>query len=197
MNAYSLIIMRTRDQKKYDAIMRVSMQLVNKLGFDGISISKIAKKAKVSPATIYIYFKNKDDLFTQLYIGIKTRGFQGALVGLEEGMGVEETFKSFWVNFFSYNLAHPGDLVYVEKFEQTSMVKNIKSDEFELNRYVGTFLQRGIDDGVIKNYSLPLLTAFAFIPIITLLKFSLSGIINMDEDQIKQACEIAWNAIKK
>ncbi|MFW9846659.1 MAG: TetR/AcrR family transcriptional regulator, partial [Candidatus Thorarchaeota archaeon] len=49
-------IMRTRDQAKYDAIVDASIKLVNKLGFDGISISKIAKKAKVSPATLYIYF---------------------------------------------------------------------------------------------------------------------------------------------
>ena len=63
--------MRTRDQAKYDSIVDASIKLINELGFDGISISKIAKKAKVSPATIYIYFENKEDLFTKIYIDIR------------------------------------------------------------------------------------------------------------------------------
>ncbi|MFW9978530.1 MAG: TetR/AcrR family transcriptional regulator, partial [Candidatus Thorarchaeota archaeon] len=64
MNKHSLITMRTRDQAKYDAIVKASVKLVNDLGFDGISIAKIATEAGVSPATIYIYFKNKEDLFS-------------------------------------------------------------------------------------------------------------------------------------
>jgi len=189
--------MRTRDQSKYDAIMRASVQLINTLGFDGISISKIAKKAKVSPATIYIYFKNKDDLFSKLYIDIRKKMSQGALQGLQDELTIEQTFKSIWYNSFTYNLNHPEYLVFREQFEQTSMMKNIKENEFESYRYVRNLLQRGIDENTIKNHPLPILTAFAFIPLITLLKFHLSDIIKMDEDHIKQAYEIAWNAISK
>ena len=82
--------MRTRDQAKYDSIVEATITLTNKLGIDGISISKIAKKAKVSPATIYIYFENKEDLFTKLYVDIRRKMSQGALEGLEKGMTIEE-----------------------------------------------------------------------------------------------------------
>ena len=37
-------------------------------GFNGFSMQKLAKAANVSPATIYIYFKDKEDLIQQLYI---------------------------------------------------------------------------------------------------------------------------------
>ena len=77
------------------------------------------------------------------------------------------------------------------------MMKNIKENEFESYHYVRNLLQSGIDENTIKNHPLPILTAFAFIPIIALLKFHLSDIIKMDEDHIKQAYEIAWNAISK
>lgn len=189
--------MRTRDQSKYDAIMSASVQLINTFGFDGISISKIAKKANVSPATIYIYFKNKDDLFSKLYIDIRQKMSRGALQGLQDKMTVEETFKSIWYNSFTYNLNHPEHLVFREQFEQTSMMKHIEENTFESYRYVRKLLQHGIDENTIKKHPLPILTAFAFIPIVTLLKFHLSDVIKMDEAQIKQACEIAWNAIRK
>jgi len=189
--------MRPRDLAKYDAITSATVHLINTLGFDGISISKIAKKANVSPATIYIYFKNKEDLFTKLYIDIREEMSQGALQGLQDDITTEQAFKSIWYNSFTYNLNHPEYLVFREKFEQTAMMENIKKNEFEVYQYVRNLLQRGIDENTIKNYPLPILTAFAFIPVITLIKFHLSGIIKMDEEHIKQAYEIAWNAISK
>ena len=76
--------MRTRNQAKYGAIIDATIKLTNELGFDGISISKISKKAKVSPATIYIYFENKEDLFTKLYIDIRNKMSEGALQELGE-----------------------------------------------------------------------------------------------------------------
>jgi AcrR family transcriptional regulator len=177
--------------------MKTSVQLVNKLGFDGISISKIAKKAKVSPATIYIYFKNKDDLFTKLYVDIRKKMSQSTLQGLNDEMSTEQKFKLIWHNSFTYNINHPEHIRFREQFEQTSMMKNINENEFESYRYTQNLLQRGISENIIKNHPLPILTAFSFIPIITLLKFHLNDIIKMDEDQIKQAYEIAWNAIGK
>ena len=197
MNVYLLLIMRTRDQAKYDAIMRASIQLTNKLGFDGISISKIAKRAKVSPATIYIYFKNKEDLFTKLYIDIRKKTHQGLIQGLKDEMTVEQTFKTIWYNSFTYHLKHPEHVVFREQFEQTSMMKNIKENEFESYQYVRTLLQRGIDEKIIKNLPLPILTAFAFIPVITLIKYHRTGIFKMDKTHIKKAYDIAWNAISE
>ena len=187
---------RTRDQAKYDAIVKSSIHLINKVGFDGISIAKIAKKAKVSPATIYIYFENKEDLFTKLYTDIRTKMSEGALEGIEEGMTTEEVFKSIWYHSFTFNLQHPEFLTYREQFEQTTMMRKVKPADFKLFQTVDELLKRGVREKTIKDYPLPVLTAFAYAPIITLLKFHQVEIIKMDEDGIKQAYEIAWNAIR-
>lgn len=188
--------MRPKDQTKYNAIINTSLELVKKLGFTGISISKIANQANISPATIYIHFKNREDLFTKLYTKIRTDMSNGALQGVREEMDIEQVFKSIWINSFSYNLNHPDYLIYREKFEQTPMMENIKPEDFELYNYVNNLFQRGIKEHIIKNLSIPLLTSFAFFPIITLLNFHFEGVINMDENHITEACEIAWNTIK-
>jgi AcrR family transcriptional regulator len=188
--------MRSKDQTKYNAIINTSLKLVKELGFTGISISKIAKQANISPATIYIHFKNRKDLFTKLYTKIRTDMSNGALQGIHEKIDIEQAFKSIWINSFSYNLHHPDYLIYREKFEQTPMMENIKSKDFELYNYVENLFQRGIKEQIIKDIPTPILTSFAFIPIITLLNFHFEGVINMDENHITEACEIAWNAIK-
>ncbi|MFW9902777.1 MAG: TetR/AcrR family transcriptional regulator [Candidatus Thorarchaeota archaeon] len=188
--------MRPKDQTKYNAIINASLELVKELGFTGISISKISKQANISPATIYIHFRNREDLFTKLYTKIRTDMSNGALEGLHEKMDIEQVFKSIWINSFSYNLSHPDYLIYRVKFEQTPMMENIKPEDFELYNYVRNLFQRGIKKQIIKDLPIPLLTAFAYFPIITLLNFHFGGVINMDEKLITEACEIAWNAIK-
>jgi AcrR family transcriptional regulator len=189
--------MRPKDQTKYNAIINASLELVKELGFTGISISKIAKQANISPATIYIHFKNREDLFTKLYTKIRTDMSNGALQGLYEQMDIEQIFKSIWINSFSFNLNHPDYLIYRGKFEQTPMMENIKHEDFELYNYVRNLFQRGIKEQSIKDLPIPLLTAFAFFPIITLLNFHFEGVYTMDENHITEACEIAWNTIKK
>ncbi len=189
--------MRSKDQTKYNAIIKASLELVKELGFTGISISKIAKQANISPATIYIHFRNREDLFTKLYTKIRTDMSNGALEGLHEKMDIEEVFKSIWINSFSYNLNHPDYLIYREKFEQTPMMENIKHEDFELYNYVRNLFQLGIKEQIIKDLPIPLLTSFAFFPIITLLNFHLAGVYTLDENHITEACEIAWNAIKR
>ncbi len=188
--------MRPKDQTKYNAIINTSLKLVKELGFTDISISKIAKQANISPATIYIHFKNREDLFTKLYTKVRTDMSNGALQGIHERMDIEQAFKAIWLNSFSYNLDHPDYLIYREKFEQTPMMENIKHNDFELYNYVTNLFQRGIKEHSIKDHSISLLTAFAFFPIITLLNFHFEGVINMDENHITEACEIAWNTIK-
>ena len=188
--------MRPKDQNKYNAIIKCSLELVKKLGFTGISVSKIANQANVSPATIYIHFKNREDLFTKLYTKIRTDMSKGAMQGVNEEMDIEQVFKSIWINSFSYNKSNPDDLIYREKFEQTPMMENIKPEDFELYNYVNNLFQRGIKEQIIKDLSIPLLTSFAFFPIITLLNFHFGGLINMDASHITEASELAWNVIK-
>ena len=196
MSTYLFIKMRIRDTKKQEAIIHTSIRLVNELGFSGISISKIADEAGVSPATIYIYFKNKEDLFTKIYIDIRKKMSQAALQGVNDSQSIEDQFKSIWYDFFTYSLEHFEYVRYREHFEQTPMMNNIHPEEFELFKQVTNLFTKGIKEKSIKNYPLPFLTAFAFIPVITLLKFNSEGRITMGDNLIRQASEIAWNSVK-
>lgn len=57
---------------KRNALVKATIELVNNSGFHATPMSKIAKMANVSPATIYLYFENKQDLINQVYIEVKT-----------------------------------------------------------------------------------------------------------------------------
>ena len=187
--------MRPRDQNKVEAIINASIKLVIELGFSQISISKIAKEAKVSPATIYIYFKNKEDLLKTIFLEIKKKTHIASLEGIKEDMTPEESFKSIWSRYMKYNVDHYEYLIYCEGFENTQMANKIDRSKFKLFKFIDNLLKEGIEKKVIKNTSLPLLVSFSFFPIITLLKLNKSGQIVIDNALIQQAMNMAWSVI--
>jgi AcrR family transcriptional regulator len=59
--------MRRKDDEKQKSIKKAVVRLVLEEGMHGTSISKIAKAAGVSPATVYIYYENKDLMLKDIY----------------------------------------------------------------------------------------------------------------------------------
>lgn len=59
--------MRRKDDEKQKSIKEAVIKLILKEGFHGTSISKIAKEAGVSPATVYIYYENKEAMLQDIY----------------------------------------------------------------------------------------------------------------------------------
>ena len=60
--------MRKKDDEKQKSIKEAVIKLILKEGFHGTSISKIAKEAGVSPATVYIYYENKEMMLQDIYL---------------------------------------------------------------------------------------------------------------------------------
>ena len=59
--------MRNKDLDKQNRIKEAMIQLILRDGIDGISMSKIAKEAGVSPATIYVYYESKEDMLSEVF----------------------------------------------------------------------------------------------------------------------------------
>ncbi|MFS0576211.1 TetR/AcrR family transcriptional regulator [Sporosarcina sp. 179-K 3D1 HS] len=52
---------------KYYAILDAAKKVFAQEGYHGSSISKIAKEADIGDGTVYLYFKNKEDILIQLF----------------------------------------------------------------------------------------------------------------------------------
>jgi TetR/AcrR family fatty acid metabolism transcriptional regulator len=56
-----------RNSDKYDQILSAAIKVFAERGFSQSTISQIAQEAGVADGTIYLYFKNKDDILVQFY----------------------------------------------------------------------------------------------------------------------------------
>lgn len=107
--------MRTRDPKKELALRSKAVAMVVKLGFDGFSMQKLAKAARVSPATIYIYWKDRDDLLLQLYVEVAGKMFETSLKDFHPGLSFHEGLKLQWNNRARWFLDHPIEAAFMEQ----------------------------------------------------------------------------------
>ncbi len=76
MNDYSLSLqsethLRRRRMKnnkpKYNQIIEAAVKVIAENGYHGSQVSKIAKAAGVADGTIYLYFKNKEDVLVSVF----------------------------------------------------------------------------------------------------------------------------------
>src|SRR5690625_4936411 len=56
-----------KNKPKYKQIIEAAVQVIAENGYHRSQVSKIAKKAGVADGTIYLYFKNKEDLLVSLF----------------------------------------------------------------------------------------------------------------------------------
>ena len=99
MNHYSLLLRRgiSRLQKnkseKYQTILYSAGAIFAEHGFHKATISQIAAKAGVADGTLYLYFKNKDDILYQ-YISYKTEVvFEKMRAAVDKGKNAEEKLR--------------------------------------------------------------------------------------------------------
>lgn len=59
--------MTSKKEKKFEIILDAALKVIAENGFHGSQVSKIAKEAGVADGTIYLYFKNKEDILISLF----------------------------------------------------------------------------------------------------------------------------------
>ena len=56
-----------KDRPKYKQIIEAAVEVIAENGYHNSQVSKIAKKANVADGTIYLYFKNKEDILISVF----------------------------------------------------------------------------------------------------------------------------------
>ena len=62
-----VIIKVKRDKPKYKQIIDAAVIVIAENGYHQAQVSKIAKEAGVADGTIYLYFKNKEDILISVF----------------------------------------------------------------------------------------------------------------------------------
>ncbi|MFD0976099.1 TetR/AcrR family transcriptional regulator [Salinimicrobium gaetbulicola] len=187
----------SKSQIKRDALVKATISLVNNNGFHATPMSKIAKMANVSPATIYLYFENKQDLVNQVYIEVKAEFSTYAFKDYDSEVDVETGFEKIWKNIANYKLKQVDQSLFLSQCDNTPMIdEESRQEGLKHLQPLLELWERGKNEGVIKPLSPYLLYAFTIYPISFLVNMENRNLCSIGKGELEKAYSTAWNSIK-
>lgn len=190
--------MRVKDEIKQDALFEATVKLVNEIGFAASSVSKIAKQASVSPATLYVYHQNKEELLVSTYIRIKQLMGHSVQDNFDDSQPIRDILKQVWANIFSFVGEHPAYFQYMEQFSNSPYSDLVNKEEVEAYfEPVIRIILTGIEQKIIKNVNLDILSAFIFFPIMALANPRHCKNFELSQENMETAFNLAWDAIRR
>lgn len=149
-------------QRRRKEILRAAQKEFFKNGFSGASMEKIAARCQLAKGTLYLYFKNKEDLYVSLIedgfkiISAMMKAEIGASQGIEEKLvAMARTYYRFSIEhneYFSiFHSLNAGDMHNIhEKVDQAKMerLKRMEHRDFE---HSVALLKQGIQSGLFRK----------------------------------------------
>lgn len=182
---------------KRRALLDATLTLVHNKGFHEAPMTKIAKLAGVAPATIYLYFKNKQDLINELYLDVKTTFSACAFDGYNEEMPVKKGFEVIWYNIASYKLSRIEEATFLSHCDNTPMIdEEYRKEGLKHLQPLLDLWKRGQEEGIIKPLSCYVLYAYAIYPVSFLMAMQERNLYTLSAQKMNETFQAAWDAIK-
>lgn len=199
MNFYSFICaMRSRDYGKVDVIYSATLKLIENDGIAGLTMAKIAKESGLAIGTIYIYFKNKEDLINELYRKLEKESVSRFLEGYSPSLPFRVAIQMVWKNYLYHRIDHHSESVFLEQYYRSPYIsEKHKSIAEAMKVPVHEIIRKGVAEGIVVDdvdVEMLFLSMLGFIR--ELADEHVDGVYVLDKDRVNAAFELSWKMIK-
>ena len=189
--------MRPKDEHKEERIKQACIALIYDCGIEGISAGKISEKAKVSSATIYIYFESMVNMYRTINEEILIEYFTSISERLNDKKSIKENFYNLWDGAYDYCSQNPKKFIFTTRMINSCIVNPSGSDIEPYHLSISRFLDQGIEDNTLKPLSVISFILVAFSPLYGLLKAHIERNTNIETPVKALLKQAAWDAVKQ
>lgn len=161
-------------------------------GIGAVSVSHVAKRARISPGTIYLHFDSKEDMLQKVYLEIKTE-FHGIIVAARDEPCSRAMIRRMWRDLFDFVSAHPHDFQFVEYAGAAQVLTAAQSRSIGyMQAEIAAMLQRAVDDGTLAPLPIATLTVLLVAPAMHLARTALLAGRAVQKSEIDLTFERVW-----
>ncbi|GGE35233.1 TetR family transcriptional regulator [Pullulanibacillus camelliae] len=180
-----------------EAIFQATVQLVNEIGFADTTISKIAKRAKVSVATIYIYYENKEDMLLKTYLKVKEAMSHIMFEGFDPAASIKERLDTVIRNYTRFIQSNKDYFLFLEQIMNSPLPHLWCLDETEaMFKPIYNLFEEGQKQQLLKPVDVSILIAYAIYPVARLIKQFLESSGSITEKEMETLLQMSWDAVK-
>lgn len=204
--------MRHRDEHKQQALLEATLHEVAEHGFAVTSVARIARAAGMSPGTLYLYYRDKDDLLEATFrevsrriIAVAIEAFQAEPAGAFEAepstlspaaQQLKSALCRVWNALVALGRRQPALFLFHDQFLHSSHMQDaLRVANQERAAPLLDAFALGQQSGILKQIDLALIEVFMFRSIYSLLQGSSCQLPAISHASFDQAFEMAWDAI--
>ena len=172
--------MRPRDPFKEQNIRSKALEMLVIEGLDSFSMQKLARAAGVSPATLYIYYKDREDLLYQLWLEQFQALGSTVLEDFDPTASFEDGLWIQWRNRIRFFREHPLEWRFLEQVMHSAshdkyQARSVNPIGDSMGIFVSNAVQRGeltdfgVGEEIQSKYPRAVLWALLFAPLYSLL----------------------------
>lgn len=190
------IVARPKDDEKRQAIRDAVISVVIEGGLANVSVSKIAKRAGVSPGTIYLYFSNKEELIQQTYLDIKTDWFAAMFDAANSAEDSATKIRNMWFALFDFVVAHPNEFLFSETVGAAHLIDaaNEASIAKKIQKLEGV-MTKAIKDGTLAKAPVASIQAVLMAPAVQLAKTAARDKKKVKPALLRDTFDIVWKGL--
>ena len=195
--------MRKRDTEKEILVKQKAIETLGKYGLEGFSMNKLAKVCNISVATLYIYFKDKDDLIMNIAIEEGTKGAEAMLRDFDPESSFEDGLRTQWRNRYHHTMSNPAVALFFDQLRSSSYHEQFMGQVMsKFKQQVSTFMQNAINRGELNLMPVEVFWSVAYAPLYSLIRFHQEGRsitgkpFEMTEDLLWATFKLVLKALK-
>jgi AcrR family transcriptional regulator len=194
-------------ERRRQQIMVAAKRVFSESGFNKATMEDIAQEAELSPGTLYLYFKNKEELYASLSLRI----LQYLLIRVEhvndeKDAGPEEKLDSLMEAMYDVYEFDPLIIINMFHLQSSETLRNLSpqlmSEIKELSRKslssIAKIFQEGVDAGIFLNRH-PVALADTFWSLFSgvVLWLTSKKLIDEEKDYLKETLALAFEVFKR
>ena len=143
-------------ERRRQEIISAAREVFSSKGFNSATMEEIASKAELSPGTLYLYFKNKEELHTSLsidilaYLGAELEKVVDQDISVEDKIG---RFRDVFIDVYDYDSSILINLFHLQSGEtlhnlSDEVMQRLKKYSSRAHRAIIAVVKEGIDKGL-------------------------------------------------
>ncbi|MBL4674896.1 MAG: TetR/AcrR family transcriptional regulator [Mucilaginibacter sp.] len=184
--------MRTRVNNKVELVKKTAIELMVKDGLEGFSMNKLARACNISVATLYIYYKDRDDLIVNIAVDEGQQMSAAMTRDFDPAMPFEQGLRIQWRNRYEYVKQNPMMNAFFEQLRNSSyQEKFLESFLSDFKIAMGDFMRNSISRGDVDEMPFEAYWSIAYGPLYSLIRFDQEG-QSMGGREFKMTDKVLW-----
>jgi len=143
-----------KKEKKRNVIIRASLRVFARKGYETTVLDEVAREAGLAKGTLYLYFKDKEDLYFQVMLTVLERfeAFVGQQIGQSENpLEKMAAVARAQIGFFADNPSYFRLFMVAFTPEMATIHKKLLEPLFKKRRRLSEYLHALIEEGKAKG----------------------------------------------